>query len=197
VTDSGAVVYLVRHGRTALNARGQLRGRLDPPLDEFGARKADALGRHFVGLDLASVVSSPLSRARQTAEAIGSACGLTVILDERLIDRDYGAWAGSDADELVRRFGALDHAPGVEPLEAVTGRAVAAIVAAEQIVGSGAAVVVAHDAVNRAVLAYLIPELGDVDSIPQRTGCWNRLEQVDGSWRAPVIDARPDGVGSP
>jgi broad specificity phosphatase PhoE len=143
------------------------------------------------------VVSSPLSRARQTAAAIGSACGLTVTLDDRLIDRDYGRWAGSSPDELVRRFGAVDAAPGVEPLDAVAGRAVAAIVDAEQTAGPRAAVVVAHDAVNRAVLAHLVPELGDVDSIPQRTGCWNRLERVDGSWRAAVVDARPEGVGSP
>src|SRR6266511_4128686 len=67
---SSDVVYLVRHGRTPLNAAGLLRGRLDPPLDDTGAQEAAALGRVFQGVTAASVFSSPLVRARQTAAAI-------------------------------------------------------------------------------------------------------------------------------
>jgi broad specificity phosphatase PhoE len=196
LSDAGSVVYLVRHGRTTLNAKGQLRGRLDPPLDAVGLREAGALGAHFAGLDVAVVVSSPLRRARQTADAIGSACGLTVSFDDRLIDRDYGKWAGSAAEGLVLRFGAIDNAPGVEPADTVAARAVDAVVAVSRQAASGSAVLVAHDAVNRAILSFLVPALGDVESIPQRTGCWNRLDQANGTWHATVLDALPDGRGS-
>jgi len=61
----------------------------------------------------------------------------------------------------------------------------------ERRVGSSAAVVVAHDAVNRCMLHLLIPGLADPDQIEQRTGCWNRLELRPAGWRAPVIDAIP------
>lgn len=76
-------LYVVRHGRTEANAGGLLLGRADPGLDEVGRgqalRIADAVGR------VDRVVSSPLLRCRQTAEAIGPA-----ELDERLVELDYG-----------------------------------------------------------------------------------------------------------
>jgi hypothetical protein len=75
-----AVVYLVRHGRTALNAGGLLRGRSDPALDEVGCGEAAALGGLLRDVELAGVVTSPLLRARQTAEAIAVASGCTVAL---------------------------------------------------------------------------------------------------------------------
>jgi broad specificity phosphatase PhoE len=88
------VLILVRHGQTAENARGVLLGRQDPPLSEVGRRQAAALAG--VIPPAARVVSSPLRRARQTADALG---GPTVV-DERWIELDYGALDGSRPDEL-------------------------------------------------------------------------------------------------
>lgn len=77
-------LHIVRHGRTVANASGLLLGRADPDLDEVGraqaASLASALGRP------SRVVSSPLARCRQTAEAFG----VEVEIDERLIELDYG-----------------------------------------------------------------------------------------------------------
>ncbi len=192
--SSPIVLYLVRHGRTVLNADGRLRGRLDPPLDDEGVAEAEALGRTFARMEVATIVSSPLARARQTAEHIAAACGLPVDVDDRLADRDYKEWAGTRPDELGRRFGSVDAAPGVEPLEALSARATAAVDAIAALAArrkGRAAVFVAHDAVNRAILAALVPSLGTPARISQRTGCWNRLELDDGRWSAPVVDAVP------
>jgi alpha-ribazole phosphatase len=82
------VLILVRHGRTAFNAAGKLVGRLDPPLDEVGMAQAAAIGEALKGVD--RVVSSPLLRARQTAEHIGP----PVEIDERWIEVDYGDYDG-------------------------------------------------------------------------------------------------------
>jgi broad specificity phosphatase PhoE len=82
------VLILVRHGRTALNATGRLVGRLDPPLDAVGQRQAAAVGRALAGVD--RVVTSPLRRARQTAEQISDA----VVVDGRWIEVDYGDYDG-------------------------------------------------------------------------------------------------------
>ena len=57
---------------------------------------------------LTTIVSSPLLRARETAEPIGLRTGIPVEIDERLIDRDYGTWAGRSKGEVIARWGSLD-----------------------------------------------------------------------------------------
>jgi broad specificity phosphatase PhoE len=191
VSDPDAVVLMVRHGRTALNAAGVLRGRLDPPLDDVGEREARVLAEAFRGFRFTTVVTSPLMRAHQTAAAIAEASGAVLEVEPDLVDRDYGSWAGSSVSEIVRQFGSLEQAPGVEPEEAVASRVVAAVLAIADRSAHTPVVVVAHDAVNRAVLAHLVPTGHDAADVPQRTGCWNRLERRRASWSAPVIDALP------
>jgi broad specificity phosphatase PhoE len=80
------VILLVRHGRTESNASGLLLGRADPPLDEVGRTQAAALGRALGHVDL--VVTSPLGRARQTAEQLDG----PVRVDDRFVELDYGEW---------------------------------------------------------------------------------------------------------
>ncbi|MCA1842214.1 MAG: histidine phosphatase family protein, partial [Actinobacteria bacterium] len=65
-----AALYLVRHGQTALNAAGVLRGRLDPPLDEVGRAQAETLGQLFATVVIEIVVTSPLAGARETARSM-------------------------------------------------------------------------------------------------------------------------------
>jgi broad specificity phosphatase PhoE len=88
------VLFLVRHGQTAENARGLLLGRLDPPLSEVGKRQAAALAD--VIPRGSRVISSPLRRARQTAAAFGQ----PIVVDERWIELDYGALDGCRPEEL-------------------------------------------------------------------------------------------------
>ena len=64
-------VYLVRHGETAWSKTGQHTGRTDLPLTEEGERQAAQLKGRLAGLDVAEVYSSPLRRARHTAELAG------------------------------------------------------------------------------------------------------------------------------
>lgn len=186
------VVYLIRHGRTDLNAAGRLRGRLDPPLDLKGRTEATALASLFHNLQLVAVVCSPLLRARQTAEPIAAATRAPLRFDDRLLDRDYGSWAGHALGEVERRFGSVDAAPGVEPLAAFGARVSTAILGLADDYAPGPVAVVAHDAVNRHALAHLVPDLGDADRIVQRTGCWNRLEHNGSGWTATIIDGVPD-----
>lgn len=77
-------LYVCRHGRTEANASGLLLGRADPELDEVGTVQAEAIARYVP--DPALIVSSPLTRCRQTADAFG----LPVETDDRLIELDYG-----------------------------------------------------------------------------------------------------------
>ncbi|CAN5589444.1 hypothetical protein BH23ACT3_BH23ACT3_01570 [soil metagenome] len=87
------MLILVRHGRTAANAAGLLQGRLDQPLDEVGEQQAvsvASLVRELVDGQIDEVVSSPLLRARQTAEAFE----MPATVDERWLELSYGVYEG-------------------------------------------------------------------------------------------------------
>jgi len=88
VCSTSGMLILVRHGRTDLNARGLLQGRIDHSLDEVGCAQAAELAKVLGRPD--RVISSPLVRARETAAAFG--CPVEV--DERWIELDYGELDG-------------------------------------------------------------------------------------------------------
>ncbi|MGC4112734.1 MAG: histidine phosphatase family protein [Nocardioides sp.] len=184
------VVYLVRHGETALNADGRLRGHLDPPLNEAGEQEVGMLGAAFAELEQPPhrIVAGPLLRTRQTAGAIARALGLDVLVDDRLIDRDYGPWTGEPAAEVRARFGAdLDELPDAEPAGAVVARAWEALEAQLPFLDEPV-VLVSHDAVASRLLAAVDPTLGPAVGIVQDTACWNRLERIGSSWDAMVVN---------
>ncbi|MCI3131794.1 histidine phosphatase family protein [Phenylobacterium aquaticum] len=93
------MIYLVRHGQTVFNAEGRLQGHVDSPLTELGrdqARQAGAaLARLTEGGAGWRIISSPLGRAQDTAEAIRQALGAPAIeTDDRLIELSWGEWDG-------------------------------------------------------------------------------------------------------
>lgn len=92
-----------RHGQTAPNRDGLVLGRTDPDLTEEGRGQVALLAAALAAEPVTAVVTSPLVRARRTAEAVGAACGLPVTVDQRLVEIDWGAWEG-------RPTGSLGHA---------------------------------------------------------------------------------------
>jgi broad specificity phosphatase PhoE len=186
-------IYLARHGRTALNAAGVLRGRLDPELDVVGLTQAMALGDVIGRQKLQLVVTSPLKRAVDTATQVATRAGLEVEIDERLIDRDYGPWAGKSRGEVIARWGSLNAAPEIEPEADVFTRAMDALIDVSRRVVGGVAVMVSHDAVNRLLLPALDATLEDLDPLPQDTGCFNVIEHRNGQWSVKSINNTPAG----
>ena len=92
------MLILVRHGQTSANRRGLLLGRADPPLCDGGREQAEALARTLPVP--ARLISSPLVRARQTADALAAASGTVVEVDQRWIELDYGDLDGRPASAL-------------------------------------------------------------------------------------------------
>src|SRR6266496_5942592 len=74
-------IYLVRHGRTVMNAEVRFRGRLEVPLDAVGRAEALSVARHLTSAGLAAVYTSPLARAREVAMAIAAASTLDRVDD--------------------------------------------------------------------------------------------------------------------
>lgn len=168
-------VLLVRHGRTALNAARRLRGRLDPPLDEVGIRQVQRLAQRLTPMLSDGrphrILTSPLLRATQTAQAIAAHTGLTVERDDRLLDRDYGQWAGMPLEEVLERWGSVDAAPGVEPRPEVRARARSIL---HEPHAAAPVVLVSHDAVLHAMLEDLDPDAADVRLDPAGWTCLGR-----------------------
>src|SRR5271165_3144262 len=100
-----ARLWLVRHGETDWNAQGRVQGHTPTELNENGRRQAASLAEMFAGRKFAALWSSDLPRARQTAEAIGSALGLDVQLTVALRERSFGPYEGKTNEEIraIRR----------------------------------------------------------------------------------------------
>jgi broad specificity phosphatase PhoE len=94
------MIWLLRHGRTALNAQGLLQGQTDPPLDDTGVEQATAAAAAVKGHGITAVVSSPLQRCRATAALVAAALDVELQVDERWIELDYGELDGTPLAEL-------------------------------------------------------------------------------------------------
>jgi ribonuclease H / adenosylcobalamin/alpha-ribazole phosphatase len=95
---------LLRHGQTPLSDERRFAGRADIPLTEKGLRQAEAAGERLAargGID--AIVTSPLQRARRTADAVAAATGAPVRVDDGWMELDFGEWEGLSSAEAAER----------------------------------------------------------------------------------------------
>jgi probable phosphomutase (TIGR03848 family) len=158
-------VLLLRHGRTTANAGGILAGWTPGvQLDETGIAQVRAVGERLAKVPLAAIVSSPLERCRQTADAIAEGRDLAVQSDDRLGEARYGDWTGRTIKELVKEplwrvvqqhpSAAVFPGPEGEGLAQTQARAVAAVRAWNATLGPDAVwLACSHGDVIKAILA--------------------------------------------
>jgi broad specificity phosphatase PhoE len=95
-------IYLLRHGETAWNARGnRYCGRTDLPLSPIGRLQAAAAARAFAAVPLAAIYVSTLCRSQETGALIAKARSVPLVTDPRLIEIDFGTWEGLTAPEIT------------------------------------------------------------------------------------------------
>ncbi|MFE2168849.1 bifunctional RNase H/acid phosphatase [Streptomyces sp. NPDC059447] len=102
-----ATFVLLRHGETALTPQKRFSGSggSDPELSEAGRRQAAAVAEALAARGtIQTVVSSPLRRCRETAQAVATRLGLTVTVEDGLREVDFGAWEGLTFAEVQERF---------------------------------------------------------------------------------------------
>jgi probable phosphoglycerate mutase len=95
---------VVRHGETTWGADARFAGRKDVSLTPRGRRQAAAVAGRIRLMTPAVVLTSPLQRCRNTAQAIAAEVGAPVVVDERLIDGVLGDWTGLRAAEIEERW---------------------------------------------------------------------------------------------
>lgn len=88
-------LYVTRHGQTQYNIETRICGRSNVRLTEKGIRQAEKLAESMVGSDVDIILSSPLIRAKTTADIVAGKLHVPVVVDERLAERDYGAIDGT------------------------------------------------------------------------------------------------------
>lgn len=98
-------IVLWRHGRTAWNAERRFQGQSDIELDDEGRAQAQRAARLLVHLTPSRIVSSDLSRAFATAQALADLTDLDVIADTRLRETFAGEWEGLRRPELFATYG--------------------------------------------------------------------------------------------
>lgn len=129
-------LILLRHGRSVSNVAHTLAGRSEGvELDDKGRAQASALVDRTRGLPIRALVRSPLMRCRQTLEPLAAELGLDPVVDERLVEVDYGSWTGCKIADLVKEplWTVVQHQPsaavfpGGEGLSHVQSRAVESV----------------------------------------------------------------------
>jgi len=129
-------IILVRHGPTQFNVEGRLQGQMDIPLSHEGKRKAASLAPHVLALlrevDNCVALTSPLRRARSTAEILCSHVDIPLRVDARLTEVSFGCWEGLTIREINARWRGTPQSsrlswanfcPDGEPYEDAIGRA--------------------------------------------------------------------------
>ena len=118
-------IYLARHGETAWSLSGQHTGLTDLPLTARGECNARRLGERLKRLEFASVLSSPLQRAKRTCELAGF--GSTAEVESDLVEWNYGEYEGLRTSDIqAKRPGwemFRDGFPGGESFDQIAARA--------------------------------------------------------------------------
>lgn len=156
-----AMIYIIRHGQTELNNRQVLQGRSDWPLNDAGIAQAQEAAAKLQGIRFSKVYTSPLKRAVQTARIVVP--DLEPVIDERLIEMDYGPYEGADLKhlpgEILTFFRDFVHNPapkGMEQLKSVVARAGTFL---EDIRGmQGNILISTHAIAMKGILEYLTRE---------------------------------------
>jgi broad specificity phosphatase PhoE len=118
-------LWLIRHGETEWARLGRHTGRTDVPLTDLGREQARALGRRLAGHAFGLVLTSPLSRARETASLAGF--GSVAVADPDLMEWDYGSLEGRETAEIRASYPGWTiwqgPWPGGETIDQVAARA--------------------------------------------------------------------------
>jgi broad specificity phosphatase PhoE len=208
MSDREVELLLVRHGETVGQSSIRLFGATDVALSEEGEAQMAATGRKLAGLRFDRVLTSPLIRARRSAEVLLEHVAHPAIAIEAIEafrEVDFGRWEGWTWDEVRerdrdehRRFAELGHAfryPEGESRRDFFARVQAGVPTIEQAFADGCArvLVVVHKGVIKAIAAKLLELPRVVDELELALASVHRFVRRDDRWRP--LD--PSWLGSP
>lgn len=174
-------ICLVRHGETDWNAIGRLQGSTDIPLNNNGKYQARECGEFLAKDKWDLIVTSPLMRARQTAEIISNIVRIPMVEMSEFVERHFGDAEGMTVQERSTTFPDKKYI-NVEEWEDLISRVTIGLEKITQNYKSKRVIVVVHGAVINAILAEL--SNGEVGSGKTRlvNACINNIAFSEGKW---------------
>lgn len=98
-------IYLIRHGQTTGNAKGVVQGSIDLDLNDIGRGQAEKLAWRFADIPVDKIYSSPLIRARNTAQAIADIAGISVEMVPDIAEIGFGdKWEGKSMEYIRENY---------------------------------------------------------------------------------------------
>jgi probable phosphoglycerate mutase len=148
-------LHLIRHGTTDTSGR-TFAGRSDVPLNTEGRRMAQDIGHDLASMPITRVMSSPLSRAIETARPLAEGLGLEIETDPRLFEIDFGVFEGQPKTDLglkLRKAHAVQPIPDGEALLDVWHRAADFLQGLQP--SGGQIAIVGHYWINRMLFGHV------------------------------------------
>lgn len=183
----GVTLAFIRHGQTDWNRDDRIQGSSDIPLNDTGREQARAAERMLEAWSWDAVVSSPLSRARETAAIVADGLGLELgAAYPELAERDYGPFEGAPSTASMTQYPARDY-PGAEPLDAVVERCLRGLARIDADHPGQNVIVVCHGTIMKYTLIRLTGY--PVDAV--HNGTVSAIERDGDGWRVLTVNGEP------
>ncbi|TYS18602.1 histidine phosphatase family protein [Rossellomorea vietnamensis] len=174
-------ICIVRHGQTDWNKERRLQGRTDIDLNETGERQAAEARDYLYKEEWDVIFTSPLKRAKRTAEIINERLQLPLLEMEEFAERYFGEAEGLLIEESLRKY-PNGGSPGQESREEVVDRAIRGVKEIQRRFPDKNVLLVAHGALIGLLLAKLSPEKFIYGETRLVNACINTIHFQDNKW---------------
>jgi len=176
-------ICLIRHGETDWNVTGRLQGREDIPLNSNGITQAKQCGLYLKRRNWRTIITSPLLRARQTADVIASVINTAIVSEDiDLVERDYGKASGLTVEERSKQFPDGKY-EGIEDWDKLNDRVYGAIQRSVVKFSPDDIIIVSHGSAINSILAKLSNHEIGTGKTRLKNACINMLEYTNQSFR--------------
>ena len=193
------LIYLVRHAETDWNKEKRYQGGKDIPLSNSGIEQARQLARRLSRVKFDLVYSSPLRRARQTAELLIRGSSPPIILEPAFREINHGLWEGLRVEEIAERFSQefrlwkekphLVKMPQGESLHDLRRRVLPRFLELVDQAQEERILIVGHGGVNRVILIHCLKmDLRDYWKLLQNSICVNLIEMTSEGFQVKIIN---------
>ncbi|NPC92105.1 histidine phosphatase family protein [Bacillus sp. WMMC1349] len=174
-------ICLIRHGETDWNAQGRLQGRTDIPLNETGKRQAKETGECLKGTSWDLIITSPLKRAKETAEIINQYLHIDIIEMEDFIERNYGDAEGMAFADRMKLYPDKNY-PNQETKEDLAERLIAGIEKISEQYPNQKILLVAHGAAIHTLLTKIAIDDSELHQTKLVNACLSNIRMLKNKW---------------
>ncbi|MFC5735095.1 histidine phosphatase family protein [Cytobacillus gottheilii] len=175
------VLCIVRHGQTDWNAEGKLQGSTDIPLNMNGVKQAELCAAYLNQDKWDIILTSPLSRAKKTAEIIQNQVGVPLKVMEDFTERHFGKAEGMTPEERQQHFPDKNYTD-METVEELTPRLQEGLMRISREYPNQKVLLVAHGAVIHAILAANALDAELFNQIRLENACLNNMTFKEDKW---------------